>query len=319
MRPMLATPAEAGSPPPSGTEWAHEVKWDGMRLLADVTDGRLRLTSRTEADVTVSFPELAPLATAVADAHLDGEVVALVDGRPSFGALADRMHVRDERRAAALAHRVPVTFVVFDLLRLYGVPLLQRPFDERRRTLERLDLGGPSDGVPWQVPAVFEDGAALAAATRAQGLEGVVSKRRSSQYLPGRRSRDWVKRPHRTTTTCVVGGWRPQTGTTDTPGSLLVGVPDEEGALQFMGRVGSGIGPTTAHDLTRLLTPLARSTPPFREPVPRADAVGARWVEPALLVEVAHLGHGGQGRLRQPSVKGIRTDLRPADLISLRP
>ena len=314
MRPMLATPAEAGSLPPVGAEWAHEVKWDGMRLLADVTDGRLRLTSRTEADVTVTFPELAPLATAVADAHLDGEVVALVDGRPSFGALADRMHVRDERRAAALSQRFPVTFVVFDLLRLYGVPLIQRPFHERRSTLERLDLGGPQDGVPWQVPGVFEDGAALVEATRAQHLEGVVSKRLSSPYVPGRRSRDWVKRANRTTQTCVIGGWRPQTGTTSTPGSLLVGVPDDEGALVFMGRVGSGIGPTTAQDLARLLAPLTRATPPFRDVLPRADTVGATWVEPALLVEVAHLGHGGQGRLRQPSVKGIRADLRPEDV-----
>ena len=314
MRPMLATPAAAGTPPPEGTEWAHEVKWDGMRLLADVSDGRLRLTSRTEADVTITFPELAPLATAVADAHLDGEVVALVDGRPSFGALADRMHVRDVRRAAALAQRVPVTFVVFDVLRLYGVPLLERPFDERRSTLERLDLGGPAEGMPWQVPAVFEDGAALAAATLAQGLEGVVSKRRSSKYLPGRRSRDWVKRPHRTTQTCVIGGWRPQIGTASTPGSLLVGLPDAEGGLVFMGRVGSGIGPTTAQELTRRLTPLTRATSPFRDAIPRPDAAGARWVEPQLLVEVAHLGHGGQGRLRQPSVKGIRTDLRPEDV-----
>jgi bifunctional non-homologous end joining protein LigD len=168
--------------------------------------------------------------------------------------------------------------------------------------------------MPWQVPPMFDDGAALAQATLAQGLEGVVSKRRSSKYLPGRRSRDWVKRPHRTTQTCVVGGWRPQVGTAATPASLLVGVPDDDGALVFMGRVGSGIGPTTAQNLTRLLTPLARATPPFRDPVPRADATGARWVEPRLLVEVAHLGHGGQGRLRQPSVKGIRTDLRPEDV-----
>ncbi|HKG48968.1 MAG TPA: non-homologous end-joining DNA ligase [Actinomycetales bacterium] len=314
MRPMLATPGEAGTPPPTGAEWAHEVKWDGMRLLAEVSDGRLVLTSRTEADVTVTFPELTPLATAVADAHLDGEVVALVDGRPSFGALADRMHVRDARRAASLAERLPVTFVVFDLLRLYGVPLIQRPFDERRSTLERLDLGGPQDGVPWQVPSVFDDGAALYRATLDQGLEGVVSKRRSSRYLPGRRSRDWVKRPHRLTQTYVVGGWRPQTGTTSTPGSLLVGLPDDDGGLVFLGRVGSGIGPTAAQDLSRLLSPLTRATSPFRDVVPRADALGATWVEPALLVEVAHLGLGGQGRLRQPSVKGIRTDLRPEDL-----
>ena len=314
MRPMLATPGQAGTPPPQGAEWAHEVKWDGMRLLADVSDGRLRLSSRTEADVTIAFPELAPLATAVADAHLDGEVVALVDGRPSFGALADRMHVRDARRAASLAERAQVTYVVFDLLRLYGVPLLQRPFDERRGTLDRLELGSSSDGVPWQVPPVFDDGTALASATLAQGLEGVVSKRRSSQYFPGRRSRDWVKRAHRPSQTYLVGGWRPQTGSATTPGSLLLGELDAEGRLVFVGRAGSGIGAAMAADLTRLLAPLTRGTSPFRDPVPRPDAVGARWVEPALLVEVAHLGRGGQGRLRQPAVKGLRADLRPEDL-----
>jgi hypothetical protein len=78
--------------------------------------------------------------------------------------------------------------------------------------------------------------------------------------------------------------------------------------------LGSGIGGGMAQDLTRLLAPLARTGSPFSEPVPRPDAVGAHWVEPRLLVEVAHLGLGGQGRLRQPSVKGLRTDLRPDDV-----
>ena len=107
------------------------------------TDGRLRLTSRTESDVTVSFPELAGLADVVADGMLDGEVVAFADGKPDFGALAERMHVQDARRAAALAQRFPVSYVVFDVLRLYGVPLLGRGFDERRHTLERIELGEP--------------------------------------------------------------------------------------------------------------------------------------------------------------------------------
>ena len=124
MRPMLASPATAI---PDGAGWVHEVKWDGMRVLADVRDGRLTLTSRTERDVTAATPSSQPLADAYDDMLLDGEVVALDGGRPSFAALAERMHVRDRRKAERLAATRPVTLMVFDLLRLYGADLTAQP------------------------------------------------------------------------------------------------------------------------------------------------------------------------------------------------
>ena len=144
MRPMLATPAPAL---PSGPDWAHEVKWDGMRLLVDIHDGRLTLRSRNGNDVTASFPELAGLVHTYADVLLDGEVVALEDGLPSFAALAERMHVKDPRKAQRLAARRPVTLMVFDVLRLFGQDVTGLPWTGRRDLLERLDLRGPS----WQV------------------------------------------------------------------------------------------------------------------------------------------------------------------------
>jgi bifunctional non-homologous end joining protein LigD len=309
MRPMLATPVGPGGSPPSGPQWSHEVKWDGMRILADVRDGDVRLFSRNETLATIAFPELVPTASALTDAHLDGEVVAMVDGRPSFAALAERMHVRDRRRAAALAERAPVTYLVFDVVRLYGVDLQARPLDERRATLGRLEL--PER---WQVPPDYADGQALAAATLEQGLEGVVSKRRSSRYQPGRRSPDWLKVPHRSTQTALIGGWRPQTGTSAQIGSLLLGLPGGGGGLAFIGRAGSGLTATMAADLKRLLAPLQRDTSPFDEALPRADIVGAVWVEPAVCMEVRHLGHGGAGRLRQPVLRGIRTDVSAEEL-----
>lgn len=317
MLPMLATPAPTPGGPPTGPGWLHEVKWDGMRVIAEVHEGQLKLFSRNEAVVTPAFPELGALAASLADAQLDGEVVAFVDGVPSFAALAERMHVRDARRAAELAVRVPVTYVAFDLLRLYGVDLTRRPVEERRASLERLELG---EG-PWQVPPSYDDGAALAGATLEQGLEGVVSKRLGSRYQPGRRSRDWVKAPHRTTATVVVGGWRPQAGTTTRLASLLVGVPDAEGRLVFVGRVGSGISAAVADDLSQALKPLVRNTSAFREPIDRIDAAGATWVEPVVCVDVLHLGRGSNGRLRQPVVRGRRIDLCPTDLrpTDLRP
>jgi bifunctional non-homologous end joining protein LigD len=275
-----------------------------MRVMADVRDGAVRLFSRTEADTTIAFPELVPSTSVLADAHLDGEVVAMVDGRPSFGALAERMHVRDHRRAAALAERIPVTYLVFDVVRLYGVDLLVRPLEERRGTLGRLELDER-----WQMPPDYEDGEALAAATLDQGLEGVVSKRLSSRYHPGRRSPDWLKLHHRSTQTAVIGGWRPEVGTSDRIGGLLLGLPASDGGLVFIGRAGSGLTSAMAADLTRVLTPLRRPTSPFHQSVPRADAAGAVWVEPQVCIEVRHLGHGSGGRLRQPVLCGIRTDV----------
>lgn len=309
MRPMLATPVGPGGTPPTGPDWSHEVKWDGMRVLADVRDGAVRLFSRNETDATIAFPELVPGSSLLTDAHLDGEVVAMVDGKPSFGALAERMHVRDRRRAAALAERLPVTYLAFDVVRLYGVDLLARPLEERRATLGRLELDDR-----WQVPPDYEDGAALAAATLEQGLEGVVSKRRSSRYQPGRRSPDWQKLHHRSTQTAVVGGWRPQAGTTNRIGSVLLGLPDGEGRLVFIGRAGSGLTSGMAADLKRLLTPLQRGTSPFDGPLPRTDTVGAVWAEPLVCLEVRHLGHGSGGRLRQPVLRGLRTDVTPEEL-----
>jgi bifunctional non-homologous end joining protein LigD len=309
MRPMLATPAGPGASPPSGPQWSHEVKWDGMRVLADVRDGEVRLYSRNETLTTIAFPELVPATSDLTDALLDGEVVAMVDGRPSFAALAERMHVRDRRRAAALAERTPVTYLAFDIVRLYGVDLLARALEERRATLGRLEL--PER---WEVPPAYDDGRALAAATRDQGLEGVVSKRRSSRYQPGRRSPDWVKIPHRSTQTALIGGWRPQTGTSTQIGSLLLGLPDDDGHLVFIGRAGSGLTAAMAADLKRLLTPLRRDTSPFDGVLPHQDTAGAVWVEPAVCMEVRHLGHGSAGRLRQPVLRGVRTDVSAEEL-----
>ncbi|HET8769134.1 non-homologous end-joining DNA ligase [Phycicoccus sp. M110.8] len=308
MRPMLATPATAL---PTGEDWLHEVKWDGMRVLADVRDGRLTLTSRAGNDATASFPELAGLADLYDDMLLDGEVVALDGGRPSFGALAERMHVRDRRKAERLAATRPVTFMVFDLLRLYGSDLTGQPLSARRELLERLDL----DGRHWQVPPVYDDGQELFDATLEQGLEGVVSKRRSSPYLPGRRSADWLKSPHRATHSVVVGGWRPeQTNDSGRLGAILVGTPDGAGGWAFLGRVGSGIAGRAATLLAEEIGTGTIPHSPFSTPVPRVDAVGTTWVEPRLVVEVRALEVTRDGRLRQPAYLGVRPDLTPADL-----
>ena len=233
-RPMLATVAERV---PTGEAWVHEVKWDGMRVLVDVRGGAVSVWSRSERDVTAAFPELDGLGEAYDDMLLDGEVVALEGGRPSFHALTERMHVTKRRQAEQLVASRPVTLMVFDLLRLFGNDLRTQPWSARRALLEQLELGGRS----WQVPEVYEDGAGLLAATAAQGLEGIVSKRRSAPYATGRRSPDWRKTAHRATRSVVVGGWRPEVGSSSMRlGAVLVGLPDGDGGWRYAGRVGSG-------------------------------------------------------------------------------
>jgi bifunctional non-homologous end joining protein LigD len=259
--------------------------------------------------VGVAYPELRGLAALGHDVLLDAEVVALADGVPRFSAIADRMHVRHAARAEALSALNPVTLMVFDLLRVDGEDLMSRPLVERRRRLEDLDVNGPG----WQVPATYDDGRMLLDATEQQGLEGVVSKRRGSIYVPGRRSADWLKFPHRPTGSYVVGGWRLETDSASRLGAVLVGVPTADG-LSYRGRVGSGIAGKVGQGLVDLLAPLAADASPFCDEVPRVDATGTTWVRPEVVVEIASLGTTPGKRLRQPSYLGVRTDLGPEDL-----
>ncbi|WP_214367355.1 non-homologous end-joining DNA ligase [Pseudonocardia sp. H11422] len=302
---MLATPGAL----PNGPEWVYEVKWDGMRLLADIADGGVRLTSRTGRNVTDDFPELSGLSTLVPDAVLDGEVVLLDDGVPSFAALADRMH---GPVTAVRADARPVVFMVFDILRLYGVPLLERPLGERRATLERLAL----DGVPAaELSPLYTDGDALLAATAQRGMEGIVAKLLDAPYRPGQRSPSWVKVTHRRSQSCLVAGWKPERTSPSRIGALLLGVPGPHDALQFVGRVGSGLAADAVQRVLRgLLDERSVILQPFPTPLPRADAMGTHWCRPELVVEVAHLGWTAAGRLRQPVFRGIREDVDPAEI-----
>lgn len=310
MRPMLATAGSDGARGvPQGAEWVHEVKWDGVRLIADAGPDGLSLTTRNGNVATPAWPDLVESAPR-RDLLLDGEVIALNDrGRPDFRTIAERMHVRSAATARRLAGRVPATYMVFDLLRLDGRDLTHRPLAERRELLEGLDLGG------WQVPVTYDDGQMLFDATREQGLEGIVSKRLDSTYRPGERSRWWLKFAHRFRGSYVVGGWRPQTGTTDRLGAVLVGEMTAEG-LRYRGRVGSGITGKVSGHLASLLT--ERTGSPFVDPVPVDDARGTSWVEPVVVVDVDTHGIGYE-RLRQPSFQGVRADLSPEDLISEDP
>lgn len=174
MRPMLAT---KGDHVPSAAEWVHEVKWDGVRMLADVTGDVARLTTRNGNDATVAWPDIHVAPMGGRDLLVDGEVIGInASGVPDFAVIQERMHVRSATSAARLANAVPATYMVFDIMRLDGRDLTDRSWEDRRAILDGLDLGS------WQVPPTYDDGPMLFDATLSQGLEGIVSKRRVSRY-----------------------------------------------------------------------------------------------------------------------------------------
>jgi bifunctional non-homologous end joining protein LigD len=302
---MLATSGTL----PVGPGWSYEFKWDGVRVLSLFGDGPPRLYARSGAVVTIAYPEVAALSLPNGSL-LDGEMVVLdAGGRPSFTALAERMHVRDPGRAAKLAGTLPVTYMIFDVLRLAGENLAPLPYRERRARLDELDLAGPH----WMVPPVFADGPATAAAAQENRLEGVVAKRLESPYLPGTRSPDWIKVKFDKTGDYVVGGWRPGARRL---GGLLIGLLGPDGRLRFRGKVGGGIGAAAEANLLAVLAPLGTPSSPFEAgAVPREDARGAHWVRPELVVEVRYGNRTPDGRLRFPRFLRIRTDKKPEDCV----
>ncbi len=319
IRPMLA---RAGTLPVTDGTHGYEVKWDGVRAIASVRGGDLRLRARTGADVTARYPELAPVppGARAGELVLDGEVVAFDEhGRPSFERLQSRMHLAS---AAAVARRLrerPVTYVVFDLLHVGGRSLLSLAYRERRALLAQLGLEGPA----WRAPAHRErDGAALLAATAEQALEGVVAKRLDSPYEPGRRSGAWIKVLNHAAQDVVVGGFtRGEGGRSASLGALAVGTwetaapqapPRGEAPLRYAGRVGSGFTQSGLADLMALLEPLRRSDSPFsgRQP-PR----GTSFVEPRLVARVQFREWTVNGTLRGPVFKGLRDDVDPAAIV----
>lgn len=316
IRPMLPT----AGPVPTSPGWAFEVKFDGVRAIGYATSTGIRLYSRNDRDISRSYPEIAALA--VGDGLvLDGELVA-VDGhgRPNFGLLQQRMHV--VRPSSELVAAVPVRFVVFDLLAGVGRSLLELPYVERRTLLEQLGL----EREEVQVPAAFLDtpGELVLAAATEQRLEGVVAKRLTSVYVPGRRSRAWVKTAIRHTAEVIIAGWAASSSNPHVLGALLLAAHDPAGRLAYAGDVGTGFTDTARQRLLERLRVLHRDRSPFGAQTGFVRARGwpgrppsrgaVHWVEPVLVGEVEYRTFTQDGSFRHPSWRGLRPDRGPTEV-----
>src|SRR5580658_487598 len=228
LRPMLAT---SGGLPSDDSQWGYEMKWDGIRAIAHVSQNAVRLVTRTGREVSATYPELQGMAAVAGErsAVLDGEIVAFAGAAwPSFEALQQRMNVTAPAAVRQLAAQIPVSYLAFDLLLIDGDSVLDQPYVQRRERLSELGL----DGQNWQTPPAFigVSGADAQAVSVANGLEGIVAKRLASRYEPGKRSASWLKIKNLHRQEFVVGGWKPGEGNrTHLIGSLLVGVYGPDG------------------------------------------------------------------------------------------
>lgn len=270
---------------PVGADWVYELKLDGYRIVAEVGGEAVRLWSRGGQDYAERFAAVADgLPAAVrAPCVLDGEVCALDgDGRPSFAHLQ--------------AGTGSLVFYAFDLLELEGEPVVRRPWRERRELLEQT----VREGGAVRLSHVYNDGDGLLELARAQALEGVMAKRATARYQPGRRSPEWLKLKLRERETFIVCGYTAGTGSRTSLGSLVIAERAGRG-LRWVGEVGSGIGAEECERLLEALRPLERREPTVERP-PKGRVT---WVEPRLRCEVEFANRTAEGRLRAPVYLGL--------------
>lgn len=309
--PMLAT---AGTPPDDDRSWSFEMKYDGCRLLVSVGgNDEPVLWTRNLNVVTTSYPEIAEALTAAFGGGgriiLDGEIVVLDKGRPSFGLLQRRMSVA--RATKPLQRRIPVTFLPFDVLVRNNKELIRLPYVDRRAELAELDsIIQDIGGLPITVPPSWENqsGKVMLNAARSAGMEGILAKRDTSTYLPGQRSRAWVKTVIRTVGSVLVLGF---VGSSRSVAALILGAYDAEGQLRQVGHVSSGLTVSIRRRFREEFRAIERATSPLADPTAVTDPYpDVRWVEPETVVDVAYRTYS-PGALRHPSFKGIRLDVDP--------
>jgi bifunctional non-homologous end joining protein LigD len=313
IHPMLAESIEK---PFNDSDWLFEIKWDGYRAVTFIENGKARLVSRNQNDLTPRYPELQNLSKFIQakSAILDGEVVVLDEqGRASFSLMQQRTGFRPGGRRAAEKSDVPVLYYAFDLLYLDGYDWRRMPLEERKRKLK--SVVEPGDSLRYS-DHYEKNGKVLFDMAKEKGLEGILAKRRASFYEE-RRSREWLKIKIRHTIECVVGGYTEPEGSREYFGSLVLGLYDDKGRLIHVGQAGSGFNQKSLAEIWKILKPLETKKNPFFGEVEALRKTF--WVKPGLVAEIEYAewtggtSEGSGPKLRAPVFLGLRDDKEPKD------
>ena len=310
VHPMLATSVEK---PFDNPEWLFEIKWDGYRAVSFIQDGKVRLVSRNQNDLTGEFPELHELPASVKakNAVLDGEIVVLDEqGRASFSLMQQRTGIRKGGRRTGARRELRVVYYIFDLIHLDGYDLRRVALEQRKQALSTI----VSPGELVRYSDQFPQGLALFDVAKKKGLEGILAKKRASHYEE-RRSHEWLKIKVTQTVDCVVGGYTDPEGSRQYFGSIVLGLYDKKGQLIHVGQAGTGFNQAMLKDIWQVLKGLETNRNPFYGDV---DAAHVHWVKPQRVAEIkftewTHESTEGGRKLRAPVFLGLREDKDPKE------
>jgi DNA ligase D-like protein (predicted ligase) len=315
-QPMLVTLIDK---PFDDPQWLFEPKYDGLRVLARMEGGKVRLISRNGKLQNLQFPDVVDaLAEAVKEsAVLDGEIVCLdASGRSRFRVLQQRLRLLDKAEIRRRAQSFPAYVHVFDVLYWDGYELISLPMETRKQVLSR--------AVRWSdrvrmTPDTPERGIAMFGQACRRHEEGIVGKRLGSRYELGVRSREWVKVKCAEGQEFVIGGWTNPQRSRVGLGAILLGYFTDDGKhFVYAGKVGTGFTRATLLDLAERLRRIAQPRSPFDEGDP-PHGPGVHWARPELVAEIAFEEWTQHGLLRQPRFQGLRTDKNASDVIRERP
>jgi len=294
----------------SNPAWIFERKLDGERCLAFASSAGTRLMSRSQRDITSTFPEIAEALAAQrhGDLVVDGEVVAFVAEQTRFGRLQQRLGVANPDKS--LLQAVPVYYYVFDVMHADGRDTRSLPLRERKELLNA--ALGFDDPIRYTEHRA-RDGEEFSEQACRDGWEGLIAKRADSVYQGGR-SRDWLKFKCESGQEFVIGGYTDPQRSRVGFGALLLGYYDKGGDLVYAGKVGTGFDNKMLRSLHARLAGLERGDSPFRYgrlPGRR----GVHWVEPRLVGQVGFTEWTDDGQLRHPRFQGLRDDKAPAEVV----
>jgi bifunctional non-homologous end joining protein LigD len=310
VHPMLATSVEKPFDDPG---WLFEIKWDGYRAVSFIQDGKARLVSRNQNDLTGEFPELHELSKSITakNAVLDGEIVVLDEhGRASFSLMQQRTGIRKGGRRTGARHELQIAYYLFDVIYLDGYDLRLVALEQRKQVLSQIIA--PSELVRYSDH--FPEGLALFEVAKQKGLEGILAKKRASHYEE-RRSREWLKIKLTQTLDCVIAGYTDPEGSRQYFGSIVLGLYDEKGRLIHVGQAGTGFNQAMLKEIWQLLKALETNRSAFYGDV---DAAHVHWVKPELVAEIkftewTHESAEGGMKLRAPVFLGLREDKDPKE------